>query len=548
MLNTGRKLPLAILIFLAGVVYLIGNTRVSLWDRDEPRYAMASRWMLKSGDWVVPHIGWGVDPTEPRTAKPPMVYWLQATAMKFFGPTAFAARLPSSVAMVLTLVLLAGVLAKFFPEHAFWTVLILGSSVLFIVAAKMCIIDSILLFWVMLCQICLYAMWRGNYSWAVVLIFAVALGLAGLAKGPIVLGVLGATVLVLWLFRFLPNSRELPIAEFREEYLAANKVFVTILIVAAINVPWLVLVAQRSPGFLSRIVGHDVIQRMHEPLEGHKGPPGFYLLTIFGTFYPWSLLLPMTIAGAWRNRREPAVRFALAATIGPWLMFECISTKMVHYLLPVFPPLAFLVADAIVRCLRGERNDLGNRAAQWGFSIWAIITTAGATALLLPDRWFMQTPLWPGLLMTFAGLAYAIVVLSLIWKQKPRAGMLAMGIGFAVLAVLLFAFYLPTASFLRISPNLAAILNSNHAADARMNGYEEESLAFYDHGIIDDLPGKTLHEPPSAWPRWLVITADRYQRLPPTIKGHFVRVGEVLGINYSKSIRPLDVLVVKKSR
>ena len=85
-------------ILAAAVVYLAGNGAVALWDRDEPRNAQASRQMLRSGDWVVPRLY-----DEPRTAKPPMVNWLQASAMALLGEGAFAARLPSAVAMVLTL-------------------------------------------------------------------------------------------------------------------------------------------------------------------------------------------------------------------------------------------------------------------------------------------------------------------------------------------------------------------------------------------------------------------------------------------------------------
>ena len=62
--------------------------------------------MLQSGDWVVPRLY-----DEIRPNKPPFIYWCQATAMRFIGDGpvtgTFAARLPSSVAMVLTLILLA---------------------------------------------------------------------------------------------------------------------------------------------------------------------------------------------------------------------------------------------------------------------------------------------------------------------------------------------------------------------------------------------------------------------------------------------------------
>lgn len=568
-----RNSPVAflLLIIAAAALYLVGNARVALWDRDEPRYAMASRWMLRSGDWVVPRIGWGEHPEEPRTAKPPVIYWLQAGAMKLFGPGEFAARLPSAIGMVLTLLLVGWVLRKYratencggkpayFHAHAFWTVLILATSALCIAAAKMCLIDAVLLFFVTICQLCVFAMWEENYSWPVVIIFAIALGLAGLAKGPIVLGVILATIVllcVLWAWDHWfanPAAMTGPTTAENAAREASRllgwpvlKIFLAIAIVVAIVLPWMILVERRSPGFLQRIIGHDVMQRMSEPLEGHKGPPGFYLLTIFGTFFPWSIFLPMGIVNGWRHRREPAIRFAFAATIGPWLMLEFISTKMVHYLLPVFPPLAFLVADALLRCLRGESDELTRPASRWGFSIWAIITTAGATALLLPAKWFMQIPLWPGLVMMLAGLIYAIVVLSFIWHKKPRHALLSMGIGFWVLAMLLFAAYLPSADFLRISPNIADILNRHHVADARMIGYEEQSVAFYDRGLIDELPNRVLRGPVAQWPSWLVMSQKIYQHLPADKARQLTIVGKTRGIQYAKNPKPVEVLVVRK--
>src|SRR5450432_3532460 len=98
---------LILTILLAAGVYLVGNGTVSLWDRDEPRYAQTSRQMLRSGDWVVPKF---LD--EPREKKPVFIYWCQATAMKIFGDNAFAARFPSSLFVTLTLIALATVLSK----------------------------------------------------------------------------------------------------------------------------------------------------------------------------------------------------------------------------------------------------------------------------------------------------------------------------------------------------------------------------------------------------------------------------------------------------
>src|SRR3954464_8462922 len=114
----GHGWKMSLLILAAGCVYLLGNDRVPLWDRDEPRNAQAARQMLTSGDWVVPRF---LDKV--RTAKPPFTAWCQASAMWVLGQNSFAARLPSALAMTLTLIVLAVVLGRYVDrQRAFWTV------------------------------------------------------------------------------------------------------------------------------------------------------------------------------------------------------------------------------------------------------------------------------------------------------------------------------------------------------------------------------------------------------------------------------------------
>src|SRR5436309_12120580 len=101
-MRPAAKVLLAATIVAAAALYLLGNGRVSLWDRDEPRYAQCSRQMLRGfpgpgghgPDLIVPRYL-----TELRVEKPPLIYWCQAAAMTALGETAFAARLPSALAM-----------------------------------------------------------------------------------------------------------------------------------------------------------------------------------------------------------------------------------------------------------------------------------------------------------------------------------------------------------------------------------------------------------------------------------------------------------------
>src|SRR5258705_879491 len=136
------RLGVLLVIGAVGILYFIGAGSVSLWDRDEAWYAQTSRQMVQSGDWVVPRF---LD--SPRYAKPILIYWCQAASMKLFGPTALAARIPSAVAMVGTIILLGVVLKRAVAaQRASLTILIFASSAMVIASAQMCLTDSVMLF------------------------------------------------------------------------------------------------------------------------------------------------------------------------------------------------------------------------------------------------------------------------------------------------------------------------------------------------------------------------------------------------------------------
>ncbi len=196
---TRPELRLLLLLLAVFGVYLVGNQSVPLWDRDEPRFGQTSRQMLQSGDWVVPRLYDNV-----RTAKPPLIYWVQAGSMSLLGQEGpagvFAVRLPSSIAMALTLSVLAVVLWRYAGSgHAIWTVFILSTSALVVMAAKAGLTDSVLLLFVTIAQLCLYAIWRGHGSWGVTIVMAVAIALALLTKGPVAVGIQAMTLIGLGL-------------------------------------------------------------------------------------------------------------------------------------------------------------------------------------------------------------------------------------------------------------------------------------------------------------------------------------------------------------
>ena len=91
-----------VLIAVALSCFGAGSWSLPLMDRDEPRFAEASREMLETGNWVVPHLN-----GEYRFDKPPLIYWLQAGSISLLGTSEMAVRLPSILCATLTTGLLA---------------------------------------------------------------------------------------------------------------------------------------------------------------------------------------------------------------------------------------------------------------------------------------------------------------------------------------------------------------------------------------------------------------------------------------------------------
>jgi 4-amino-4-deoxy-L-arabinose transferase-like glycosyltransferase len=543
-------LRLAILIVASSGLYLIGNGSVALWDRDEPRFAQTSRQMWQSGDWVVPHY---LDLI--RTAKPPLIYWCQATAMSVLGDNAFAARLPSAVAIIVLLILLPIVLVRHIgPQRTLWMVFILATSGLVIANAKICITDAVLLLWVTIAQLCLYAIWRGNASWPIVLSIAVAIGLAGLTKGPVVLGFLAMTLVVLGALRLF-DSRFVPlpaeeVAVIRRRGGVVIKTIVGLLIIAAITLPWILMVNHRASKFLSTAVSHEVWDRMMTSLEQHTGPPGYYLLSIWITFFPWSMMLPTAIGLAIRYRANPQTRFALAAIVGPWIMLECVRTKLPHYFLPVFPPLAFLTADAIVRCLAGQHDDLKSRGFVRGIGIWAIIVALLASAPWLVTRAYHPLPYAAMTALSIFGIVFGATVFAFFKSRRIVAGAVAMGVGTMALVAIAYGCYLPRADFLRLSPRVADVLIANDVVKPHqviMLGYMEPSLAFYQGGTMREAgPIGLTRNFVSQFPQWMVVSSDVWKQATPDVRELFDVVADVRGLAYADRGRWVDVMVLRR--
>jgi 4-amino-4-deoxy-L-arabinose transferase-like glycosyltransferase len=535
---------------------LVGAKRIALWDRDEGWYAECTREMLRSGDWVVPrYLG------EWRAQKPPLVYWLQASSMKLLGDNPLAARLPSTVSVPLVGLLIGAATRRFAGDRrALWTTFIYLTSGLTIASSKLCLTDGVMALFAIMGQACLAAIYAAHLRkrptplWAAP-VFWISLGLAGLTKGPQALVMDAVTLLILLVLDVCQHPGGFASRrawEASAKWWRRLQPVAGILLLTSVVAPWMIAVHRAAPGFLREMF---LIAKGHaaNSMDGHGEPPGYHLVLIFVTFFPWSLVIVTVFTTAWKNRRRPSVRFGLAITIGPWLVMEFVRTKLPFYILPAFAGLAFLTADMLILCARGRFNDLTRAIfvrVTWGWAVVTVLLGASVWVALLiaPAR---ELPIFGMIVFSGAMVCYAMLVVALVRKRRIEGFGIALGSGIAICLGLLSGLVLPNLTFLQLSRRLGHDLVSLGASGDKvpvgMIDYTEPTLAYYQGGgavILFD--GYLQWYDPAVWPKWVVMTDQAYELLPSDLKGRLRERARESGFNYSDGGKRQVVLVLEK--
>lgn len=335
---------------------------------DEARYGEVPREMLASGDWIVPRLN-GLRYFE----KPPLGYWLNAASMWLFGQNAFAVRLPSAISVGLTALLLF-VWARRFTEDGdvpllATTVFLLSFEVLAV--GTLSVLDSMLSLFITATIVCFHlADAAGSSGRRAVLLSlaAVACGMAFLTKGFLALVV---PVLVI-----------IPFAAWEQRLKTLVQMSWLPLITAVLLVlPWAVAIHQREPDFWRYFFWVEHVDRFLSPSGGqHPEPFWFYIPFLLGGAMPWTPLLGTIFQGLRNsNRKEQAIRLALCWLTIPVLFFSACGGKVGTYILPCFPPLAFLIAIGVLRCLK--QGDLKGFAR--GAGVVVVLNSLSLLALLM---------------------------------------------------------------------------------------------------------------------------------------------------------------------
>ncbi|HUZ08151.1 MAG TPA: glycosyltransferase family 39 protein [Candidatus Paceibacterota bacterium] len=322
------------------LLFCSGTWILPLTDRDEPRFAEASREMLQRGDYIVPHFN-----GDYRFDKPPLIYWAQMACYKLLGENAFAARLPSALFAAGTSLLIffwTRRLAK--PQTALAAAIIFATSLQMLANAHLATADMPMIFFTAV------AAWSGweltrpaaarKWWW----IFHVSLALGFLAKGPVAWLPIGGLLLGKWL---RPKEFNFSLPRF------AAGMILTLGIVAIWGIPALILTHGE---FFTVGIGHHVIFRSFGVMDGHGGKNWikyvlllpYFFVTFFFSFFPWAFRVPKAIWNWWPSRGTDTFGwylFVQAALV--FLTFTLVRTKLPHYTLPAFPFIAIWLARAV---------------------------------------------------------------------------------------------------------------------------------------------------------------------------------------------------------
>ncbi|XFO66788.1 Undecaprenyl phosphate-alpha-4-amino-4-deoxy-L-arabinose arabinosyl transferase [Sporomusa silvacetica DSM 10669] len=408
-------LNIVLLLCVAGVITFAYLGSLPLLDPDEPVYAETAREMLQFHDFISPRI-YG----EFWYDKPPMYYWLVAGAFEIFGEGEFAARFPSALLATAgaILVYLSG--RKLFGERAgILAGLILATSLEYFYLSKAAVTDVTLTFFL---TAALLAFLHGKYY-----LFYGCAAFAVVTKGPIGIIFCGA----------IPGLYLLVIGKWslikRMKLLSGTVLFLVIAL------PWYLLMYHyHGMAFIETFLGFHNITRFLQPEHPAGSLWYYYIPVILVGFFPWIAFMVQAVYAALKDKgtNQKQLVFLVIWAAAVFGFFTLSQTKLVSYILPMYPPLALLVGWYFDKAWSEKRFSV----LKWSATILTVVALILEAGLLYAGEAVTSSGLYfPGMVMA----AVFVVANILVWWLSVRQDFRSV-FAVNVVAMLFFSTYLVT--------------------------------------------------------------------------------------------------------
>jgi 4-amino-4-deoxy-L-arabinose transferase-like glycosyltransferase len=463
-----------LLVALALPLFFAKLGSAALVDPDEPYYAVPALEMLKTGTWAVT-----IFHGQPWFDKPILFYWAILATFKTFGVSEGAARFASALCGLGGMIAMATLAPRAWRArgaHVLGAV-VLATSLEYAFLSRSAVTDMMLTFFLTL-GFLTTARWLESGRIAFAASAGAAFGLATLTKGPV-----GVLVPAIALAAYGLAMR-------RREMLRAKPVLAALAGFALTAVPWYayMLVAYREL-VLNVFIGEGNLGRFVNP-EHHQLPLFYVVVLAFGLL-PWSAALPAGLLRAWnamRRREEGAgsspglvyAAFWFAGVVG---LFSLSASKLLTYVLPAFPPAAFLIAaywcEALAPRPAGERIRGGVRAVAW---TGAALAALAGVAMVVVARQPKFSGIGPAI-DAIAGLLVVAAVLAAVAASSGRILRFAAAQAGVTMAIVLTFVLLawPRLEGAESTKGLIARLRAEGLADQVVAAYRvtDVSLDFY---------------------------------------------------------------------
>jgi 4-amino-4-deoxy-L-arabinose transferase len=317
----------ALLIFTAMVLFFnLGEWGVT--ESSEARYAQIPKEMLETGDYLHPQL-MGIY----HYHKPPITYWITALSYKIFGVSSWSARFFLQLAILVQIWLVFRIWKLIFNEEngAFYAALVYASLPTVIIAGRGLTTDGYLATFI-LAALLFWFRYLKSYQHKDLLLYYLLLGLGFLTKGPVVLIV--PVVLMVAQKSFLKVS-----------FGKLSTHLLGVFIFLVIGFSWFVMLFLEDRQFLDYFLFKHTVERFASDTFKRSQPFWFYISIIIATAFPWFLVILSQVRSTWVENNKKLLSL-MAWVIVPIVFFSLSQSKLVLYVLPIYPGIA-LAATAI---------------------------------------------------------------------------------------------------------------------------------------------------------------------------------------------------------
>lgn len=355
----------------------------SFYSPDETRYSEVAREMIVNHNFIVPYINGVIF-----FHKPPIVYWLTCVFMSIFGENTWGARLVNPVLLSVCMVFAYYIISKILRSRilSIYSIAVALSSVMFLFIGRYLNMDlavavflnmTILSYWMSL-------KYDDNYlkSSLWLLIAFIFSGLAVMTKG--LMGIVFPMAIV--------GLYSLLMGQYKR--LLDIRLYLGLIIVAVISLPWIYAVEQHHPHFAYYYIVVQQILRFSVDEQNRHVAKYIYLFAVIAAIFPWSFFLPQVFKNffskqAFRDRRNnPQKWFLFVWFTFIFIFFAMSKSFLFGYLAPMILPLAILIAFELEKLSVKQTFSSWDKASfKLPIFIFSLLPIATIGVLCIPMFW-----------------------------------------------------------------------------------------------------------------------------------------------------------------